>query len=67
METGTLAAWPLETCVRFGEKLVITNAKKNHWIGSSGQKDDAVDALKLTQLARGGYIKEIHHLIGERR
>jgi len=53
MEEGSLAAWILETCVRYGEKLMITDAKKNHWIGSSGQKDDAVDALELAQLARG--------------
>ena len=39
MEEGTLAAWALETCVRFREKLVITDPKKNHWIGSSGQKE----------------------------
>jgi transposase len=67
MEEGSLAAWALETCVRFGEKLVITDAKKNHWIGSSGQKDDPLDALKLAQLGRGGYIKEIHHPVGQRR
>jgi transposase len=67
MEEGTLAAWALETCVRFGEKLVITDAKKNHWIGSSGQKDDPLDALKLAQLGRGGYIKEIYHPVGQRR
>ena len=67
MEEGTLAAWALETCVRFGEKLVITNPKENHCIGLSGQKDDAIDALKLARLARGGYIKEIHHPLGERR
>jgi len=67
MEEGTLAAWALEVCVRFGEKLVITDPKKNHWIGSSGQKDDPIDALKLAQLARGGYIKEIHHPVGQRR
>ena len=67
MEEGTLAAWALETCVRFREKLVITDPKKNHWIGSSGQKDDPLDALKLAQLARGGYIKEIHHPVGQRR
>ena len=54
MEESTLAAWALEICVRFGEKLVITDAKKNHWIGSSGQKDDSIDALKLAQLARDG-------------
>ncbi len=67
IEEGNLAAWALETCVRFREKLVVTDAKKNHWIGSSGQKDDLIDALKLAQLARGGYIKEIHHPIGQRR
>jgi transposase len=67
MEEGTLAAWALEVCVRFGEKLVITNPKENHWIGSSGQKNDPLDALKLAQLARGGYIKEIHHPVGQRR
>jgi hypothetical protein len=34
-------------------KLVITNPKKNYWIGSSGQKNDPLDALKLARLARG--------------
>lgn len=67
MEEGSLAAWALETCIRFGENLVITDAKKNHWIGSSGEKDDAIDALKLAQLARGGYVKEVHHPVGRRR
>ncbi len=67
MEEGTLAAWALETCVRFGEKLVITDPEKNHWISSSGQKDDPIDALKLAQLGRGDYIKEIHHAVGQRR
>ena len=67
MEESALAAWALETCVRFGEKLVITDPKQNHWIGSSVQKDDPLDALKLAQLGRGGYIKEIHHPVGERR
>jgi hypothetical protein len=47
MEESTLAAWALETCVNYGEKIVITDAKKNHWIGSSGQKDDSIDAFKL--------------------
>ena len=67
IEEGNLAAWALENCVRFGEKLVITDPKENHWIGSSGQKADALDARKLAQLARGGYIKEIHHPLGDRR
>jgi hypothetical protein len=54
MEEGSLAAWSLETCVQYEDKLVITDAKRNHSIGSSSQKDDSIDALKLAQLARGG-------------
>ena len=41
MEEGSLAAWALETCVRYGEKLVITDAKKNSWIGSSMQSPES--------------------------
>jgi hypothetical protein len=67
MEEGTLAAWALETCVRFGEELIITDPKTNRWIGQSGQKSDPFDTRKLGQLARGGYIKEIHHPVGNRR
>ena len=59
MEEGTLAGWALEICAHFGEKLIITDPKENHWIGSSGQKNDPLDALKLAQLARGGYINAI--------
>ena len=59
MEEGTLAGWALEICAHFGEKLTITDPKENHWIGSSGQKNGPLDALKLAQLARGGYIKMV--------
>jgi len=67
IEEGTLAAWLLEICIQYGEKLVITDPKRNLWIGSSGKKDDPIDAEKLAQLARGGYIKEIHHPVGQHR
>jgi len=67
IEEGSLANWLLETCTGYGEKLIVTDPKKNRWIGRAGTKNDAVDAEKLAQLARGGYIKEIHHPIGGRR
>jgi hypothetical protein len=67
MEEGPLAAWLLEICTENGEQLIISDPKRNHWISSSGKKDDPIDAEKLAQLARGGYIKEIHHPVGQRR
>ena len=67
IEEGTLASWLLEVCTDYGEELIITDPKINRWIGRAGQKNDEIDASKLAQLARGGYIKEIHHPIGHRR
>jgi transposase len=67
IEEGTLASWLLEVCTAYGEDLIITDPKTNRWIGRAGQKNDEIDARKLAQLARGGYIKEIHHPIGHRR
>ncbi len=67
IEEGPLAAWLLEICVQHQEQLVICDPKRNRWIGSSGKKEDRIDAEKLAHLARGGYIKEVHHPVGERR
>jgi transposase len=67
IEEGPLASWLLEICVQNEEQLIITDPKRNHWIGLSGEKEDEIDAEKLAQLARGGYIKEIHHPVGQRR
>jgi transposase len=67
IEEGSLAGWLLEICTAYGEKLIITDPKRNRWIGRAGQKNDKIDANKLAHLARGGYIKEIHHPIGHRR
>jgi transposase len=67
IEEGELADWLLETSLQHKEQLVITDPKINKWIGKAGQKDDAIDAEKLAQLARGKYIKEIYHPVNDRR
>jgi transposase len=67
IEEGELADWMLETSLKFGEQLIITDPKINKWIGKAGQKNDTVDAEKLAQLARGKYIKEIYHPVNNRR
>jgi len=61
IEEGELANWLLETSLRFGEQLIITDPRENKWIRKAKQKNDSVDATKIAQLARGGYIKEIYH------
>lgn len=67
IEEGELAGWLLETSLKFGERLIITDPKINKWIGKAGQKSDTIDAVKLAQLARGRYIKAIYHSVDKRR
>jgi len=67
IEEGELANWLLETSRRFGEQLIITDPRENKWISKAKQKNDPIDATKLAQLARGGYIKEIYHPVNDRR
>jgi transposase len=67
IEEGELASWLLETSLRFGEQLIITDPRENKWISKASQKNDSVDATKIAQLARGGYIKEIYHPLNDRR
>lgn len=67
IEEGTLAGWIKEVMESRGERVVVTDPKRNKWIGSAENKGDRIDAEKLAQLHRGGYTKEIEHLIGSRR
>ena len=67
IEEGELAGWLLETSLKFGEQLTITDPKTKKWISKAGQKNDTIDAEKLAQLARGKYIKAIYHPVDKRR
>ncbi len=67
IEEGELAGWLSELCEQHQERLVVADPKQNQWINQSDKKDDHIDAAKLAQLARGGYIKPIYHPTGARR
>lgn len=44
-----------------GETVVVCDPRRNHLIAKDSDKDDAIDAEKLARLARGGFIKVVHH------
>ena len=59
-EEGPLADWlarELRDCVN---ELVVSEPRRNHWIAKDGDKDDPLDAKKLADLFRGGYLKPVH-------
>lgn len=67
IEEGSLAGWIVEVCYRHGEKVIVMDPKQNHWICKSEEKSDPIDSIKIAQLARGNFYKEIPHAVGHRK
>lgn len=61
IEEGPLADWLWRSLQALGEEVVVCQPRRNRLISHEGDKDDPIDAEKLAQLYRGGYIKLVHH------
>ena len=59
-EEGPLADWLARELRSRVNELVVCEPRRNHWISCDGDKDDPVDARKLAELYRGGYLKAVH-------
>ena len=44
--------------VRRPRTVVVSDPRRNHLIARDGDKDDALDAQKLLELARRGYVRQ---------
>jgi transposase len=55
-----LADWLARELRPHVNELVVCEPRRNHWIAKDGDKDDPVDAFKLAELYRGGYLKPVH-------
>ena len=59
-EEGPLADWLARNLRPHVEKLLVCEPRRNALIAKGSDKDDPIDAEKLAQLLRGGYLKEVH-------
>ena len=59
-EEGPLANWLFRNLVEDVKTLTVAQPRRNRLIACDGDKDDPVDAEKLANLLRGGYIKSVH-------
>lgn len=59
-EEGPLADWLSRELRHRVNELVVCEPQRNHWIARDGDKDDPIDARKLADLYRGGYLKVVH-------
>jgi len=59
-EGGTWAAWLYDLLKPHVTKLVVCDPRKNAVL-KEGNKSDKIDARKLADLLRGGYLRSIYH------
>lgn len=61
LEEGPLADWLWRNLHDHVEELTVCDPRRNRLIANDADKDDPLDAEKLAQLLRGGYLKAVHH------
>jgi transposase len=66
-EEGGMAEWLYRNLRPYAEAVTSCEPRRNHWISREGEKDDPLDAEKLAQLDRGGYVKPVYHPESEER
>jgi len=57
IEEGPLAGWLWRHLHQAVDRMVVSEPRRNRLIALDGDKDDDLDAEKLAQLLRGGYVK----------
>lgn len=61
VEEGELAQWIADVLRDQVDRLVVCDPKRNVWIARDPAKRDRVDAMKLAQLLKGGFLAEVYH------
>src|SRR5205809_508904 len=59
-EEGPLADWLARNLRPHMERVIVCEPRRNALIAKDSDKDDPIDAERLAQLLRGGYLKEVH-------
>lgn len=60
-EEGPLADWLLRNLQAHADEVLVCEPRRNALIAKDSDKDDPIDAEKLADLSRGGYVKLVHH------
>jgi transposase len=62
IEEGPVAGWLWRGLHDAVQRMVVSEPRRNRLICAEGDKDDPIDAEKLAQLLRGGFVKEVHQV-----
>ena len=66
-EEGPLAGWLYRHLQTAADVVVVAETRRNAYVAKDGDKSDAIDAAKLGQLYRGGFIRPVHHAVDAQR
>ena len=59
-EEGALAGWLYRNLQAAADELIVCDPRRNAHVAKDGDKDDPIDAEKLNDLYRGGFLKAVH-------
>jgi transposase len=59
-EEGSIAGWLYRNLKGYADEVIVCDPRRNAHVAKDGDKDDAIDAEKLNDLFRGGFIKTVH-------
>lgn len=65
-EEGPMAHWLARNLGRKVDELIVCDPRRNALISRDGDSDDRIDARKLAQLLRGGYLRGVYHSDNDR-
>lgn len=60
-EEGPLADWLYRNLRGLCDGVLVCDPRRNALVARDGDKDDPIDARKLVRLARGGFLRAVHH------
>ena len=66
-EESSMAGWLYRNLTECVDELIVCDPRRNAHVAKDGDKDDAIDAEKLNDLYRGGFLKPVHQLDCVRR
>ena len=59
-EEGSLAGWLYRGVNDCADEVLVCDPRRNAHVAKDGDKDDLIDAEKLNNLYRGGFLKAVH-------
>jgi transposase len=59
-EEGSLAGWLYRGLKASADEMIVCDPRRNGYIAKDGDKDDPIDAEKLNDLYRGGFLKAVY-------